>query len=807
MRLSIRTRIFLGIFIVVGLFVLSVNYAASYFLNNEADRQMRERIESAWTSYNNFDYQLTELLKSRAELISQASYIKATLSIPNVDADTILQSTSYLEPSPLTDLFLVLDLSGNLIADVISPQTKENTMGNQGLNDALNGLLTYAQWRYNGSFFNVALAPVVSGRELVGVIVIGQQINLQKRIKAQGEAINSEFSFLSYEESNSGNSIERVLSRELISKTGHSTSNLPNERLTVNNYLIGQNRYYFIGKKVGVDIGTIVIFQSDQKVLEGLAPLKLLIIGTSFITIIFAGIVSWRVAAGLTKPINRLISAAHEFGAGNLNMRVNQFSNDEIGDLAVAFNSMALDLQEGRKSLLDKKVAEEKMRGLAYFDSLTGLGNRRFFREKLNKHFTQNLTHSKILALLFIDLDGFKRVNDSLGHSAGDSLLAEVGQRLLSSVREDDLIAFDEGGLLISRLGGDEFTVILSELESEKSAALIAERIINLLAKPYRLLANDVVVTASIGIAIASNGEGDGEDLLWQADMAMYAAKSQGKNTYCYYQPKMANSGINRMENETEFRQALANQEIIPAYQPVVDARNGEIFGVEALARWIHPNKGFISPADFIPLAEDMGCIIELGLQIIRHACNQFKSWQSDGIKLNFVSVNVSALHFRTNDFYHSIVSIIEDTGMDPTNLILELTESSLMEKVDEATEKMNLLKAYGIQMAIDDFGTGYSSLAYLSRFPVDILKIDREFIAEISDKSEKSILVDVIIAMAAKLSLKVVAEGIETQQQVDYLADRQVRFLQGFYFSKAEFPDVLTPKLLNSNQSLKSID
>ncbi len=431
--------------------------------------------------------------------------------------------------------------------------------------------------------------------------------------------------------------------------------------------------------------------------------------------------------------------------------------------------------------LLDASQAEKHVRHLAYHDTLTGLPNRRTFMERLQQMVQEPRLEGSMVAVMFLDLDRFKLVNDTMGHDFGDTLLREVTARIQETLRSSDLV---------SRLGGDEFTVILNNMKSPEVVARIAKKICEQLSKPFQLGKQQVYVTTSIGIALYPNDSKDVNTLVKYADTAMFQAKEQ-RNTFKFYESGMEALVAKRMELENEMRHALEGDEFTLHYQPQVNALSGEIEGMEALVRWQHPKKGMISPADFIPLAEETGLIIPLGEWVLRHACIQLKEWLDKGYPPLMLAVNISSRQLEEAKFDQIVLSIQSETGIPKGFLELEITESAIMKNPEKVIPALEVLKGQGIELAIDDFGTGHSSLNYLRRFPVDTLKIDRSFINDIGKSEEDTILVNGIIALAKSLKLKVIAEGVETQAQQDHLKEQQCDRLQGYYLFKPMPADV----------------
>lgn len=420
------------------------------------------------------------------------------------------------------------------------------------------------------------------------------------------------------------------------------------------------------------------------------------------------------------------------------------------------------------------KQSQKQMEQLAYFDPLTGLANRSYFRNQLRKALAMSQRGYYSFALLYFDLDEFKLINDTLGHDAGDELLVEVAKRLTSRLRDDDTIA---------RLGGDEFAVILSDIKDKMQAGHIAANLQEAFQEPVQLGTHTVGISASIGITIAPEDAVDEELLLKHADLAMYEAKARGKNTYRFFSQELNDAANERLLIENQLREAIREQQFILFYQPKIDLRTETLVGYEALIRWLRPDNTLIPPARFIGVAESTGLIVQIGEWIILEACRFLARQQSRGYNVT-VSVNLSARQFHDNNLPGMIERIIKRTGVEPTALVFEITESMLMGDTDAAIKQLNQLKRLGVSLSIDDFGTGYSSLSYLKRFPVDELKIDRSFVKDIPEDQNDMDIVAAIIAMAQKMQLRVVAEGVESAAQATFLKQNACYLVQGYYFS-----------------------
>jgi diguanylate cyclase (GGDEF)-like protein len=449
-------------------------------------------------------------------------------------------------------------------------------------------------------------------------------------------------------------------------------------------------------------------------------------------------------------------------------------------------------LARARERENEAKLAHaQRVEYLAYHDGLTALPNRSLFNKLLAQAIRQAPRFQRQVAIAFIDLDRFKQINDTLGHEAGDQLLQEVARRLKDCLREGDTVA---------RLGGDEFVVLLSDLVATNHAATVAEKIVTAIARPFMLLGQEFRVTASIGISIYPNDGLDAQTLTKNADIAMYQAKEEGKNNFQFYSEKLNANSLERLTLESSLRHALERQEFQLHYQAKRDTASGEITGVEALLRWQHPDLGEVAPMQFIPVAEETGLIVPIGKWAIQTACRQSVEWREQGLPRIGMAVNLTARQFCDDNLLADISSILAATGMEPALLQIEIHESLLIQNVDRTLRTLTALKSMGIKIAIDDFGTGYSSLASLQRFPLDAIKIDRSFMRNLVPGSENRTVTEAIIAMGKTLSVTVVAQGVETKAQAEFLRDQACDEFQGFYFNRPVSAQALGELLRNSD-------
>jgi len=429
------------------------------------------------------------------------------------------------------------------------------------------------------------------------------------------------------------------------------------------------------------------------------------------------------------------------------------------------------------QDITERKRAEETIRHLAYHDALTDLPNRTLFEDRLTVALAQVRRKEQLVAVMFLDLDRFKVVNDTVGHTFGDQLLQAVAERLTGLLRDGDTVA---------RMGGDEFTVLLPDIVGVEDATEIAERAIEACRQPWNIDGQEFHVSTSIGIAIYPGDGEDAESLIRNADTAMYRAKELGRDNYQLYTPAMNAQMVERLELESSLRRGLEQVEFVVHYQPQVDISTGRIVGTEALVRWQHPERGLVSPAEFIPAAEETGLIVPLGAWVLQTACAQNAAWQQAGHAPMPVAVNLSARQFHERDLLDTVKQVLEESGMDPQYLQLEITEGVAMRDADSTIKTLTKLREMGVQIAIDDFGTGHSSLSYLRSFPIDVLKIDSSFVRDLIVDPDDTAITAAIIAMAKSLRIKVIAEGVETEEQLAFLKEHGCDEMQGFLFSKA---------------------
>ena len=549
----------------------------------------------------------------------------------------------------------------------------------------------------------------------------------------------------------------------------------------------------------------------------------LLVLGGAAL-LLFAG-VGWLAEWGIRRPVGRIISMVKELGAGNPGARIAPpFPRGELGALMTVLNGTADSLQQQRQAidelgvrlreahmreLTDRLQNEARLSRMANFDSLTGLPNRTQFRDRLQQAVERAQRSGRPFALMFLDLDRFKNINDSLGHDVGDRLLVAVAEVLAGSIRASDVLArpHDEGAEAgIFRLGGDEFTFLIEGLQGRGDVNGVAERILAALGRPFIVGEHELFISGSLGITVYAGDGVDLDGLVKQADMAMYRAKDLGRDTYCFFDEELHREANERHRLEALLRHALDRGEFRLEYQPKADLASGRVNGVEALLRWQPAGQETIGPQRFIPILEETGLIVAVGAWVFREACGQMMRWQQQGMRALTLAVNLSARQFRHQDLVADIALVLAETGFDPSLLEVELTESMLIEDSESVLGIMTRLGAMGVRIAIDDFGTGHSSLSYLKRFDVDTLKIDRSFIREMPDDADLGAIAEAVIALGHGLKLKVVAEGVETSAQAEFLRERGCDELQGYLLSRPLEPEAFVA-WFEHREALESVE
>ena len=627
--------------------------------------------------------------------------------------------------------------------------------------------------------FLVVSEPARFGEEILGTMTVGYALD---------DSVAKEIAQLTHCQVNlvsssrvSGSSLppaERAALAMMLSDGASAPTRLSEIRLLDRQYIRGS--FPLIRRQDPGAPERLVLLKPWQPTQQFVDAIRTQILGAGGLVFILAMIGGLLFSRYVDRPLRNVAAAAEEIAAGNWEHHVPVQGTAEAATMAVAFNEMTSSLRAAQQRLLHD----------ALHDHLTGLPNRALFMDRVTHAGSHTSRRPLTFAVLFVDLDRFKTVNDSLGHTVGDLLLLEISQRLRAAIRAGDAASCslehqDSSDPTLARLGGDEFTVLLEDVRDASDAVRVAECLLETIAVPVRVGGSDIFMTASIGIAVSASGPSSGSDVVRDADTAMYRAKASGGNRYAVFDATMHRNAVERLQRETALRRAIERNQFAVYYQPIVRLRDSRLTGFEALVRWNHPEQGCLSPATFIQVAEDTGLITHIDQFVLRAACEAARDWHSrvpDAAPLT-VSVNISARSFAQPDLVQQVTQTLRDTGLKAHCLHLEITESAAMADAERARAVLADLKALGVRLSLDDFGTGFSSLSYLQRFPVDTLKIDRSFIAR-TDQLDCREIIRTILNLARTLGLDVIAEGTETSRQVDFLESLDCRFGQGYFFS-----------------------
>jgi diguanylate cyclase (GGDEF)-like protein len=606
----------------------------------------------------------------------------------------------------------------------------------------------------------LAAAPISGSQGVVGSLVVGTRLEGASLREVQGQDV-----------------VDLALFQG--GQLAGTTATAPALLGVLRGTALGPDQYEAFSQAVaGLDYRASVRPLADDSLMVALVPLQaladesqertLIVLLGSIELVIALIVVGMLLVRDIAGPLEGMVRAAHEMARGHYRQRVNPSSIRELNDLGSAINYLAQQVQQQIAQLTHQ----------AFHDSLSELPNRALFMDRLEQALARAGRREKAVAVLFLDLDNFKVVNDSLGHHAGDQLLVAAAKRLNTCLRRNDTLA---------RFGGDEFTILLEDVRDIKEVTLVAKRIQGALRAPFAIEERTVFTTASIGIAFSTPGHDVPEILLRDADLAMYRAKANGRAHYEIFDAGMNAEAMKRLELETDLRNAIQNGELRAYYQPIVELETGRLAGMETLVRWQHPRRGLVSPAEFIPIAEEAGLIVPIGRWVLAEACSQVRAWMDcypEAFPLT-VNVNLSGRQFQHPGLLDEVAQVLRESGVAPHHLKLEVTESVTMHDAAAAIGILQQLKDLGLQLAIDDFGTGYSSLAYLRRFPLDTLKIDYSFVRHLEDEAENLAIIRMIVELAKVLHLNVTAEGIETETQAAALRRLGCDYGQGYYFGR----------------------
>ena len=559
--------------------------------------------------------------------------------------------------------------------------------------------------------------------------------------------------------------------------------------------LKGQVAHY---RAVKIDAGLLFVSAYPESVFtEGSRHLAKLVLGIVLLAV-FVMVASsyWFMNVMFVRPVQKLRAATRQISEGNLRVNLKADSMDEIGDLARAFLDMGESLH----------ASQEQIRFHAFHDNLTGLPNRFMFRESLEQAFVHAANYGEKLGVLFADVDGFKRINDTLGHHAGDELLKHISERIRSVLRQKDILGaaaeLSAEVNVVSRIGGDEFVILVSQLTHAVETSKIAQRIVSAISKPFNVADQEVFIGVSIGIALYPGDADTAEDLLKNADIAMFHAKAAGKNNFQFYSKLMSAVATNTLSLEASLHKAMERDELFMVYQPKIDLRDGRTVGVEALLRWNHPEQGLIPPSTFIPIAEEVGMINKIGEWVLMSVCKQLREWDGTPAAGLIAAVNISSQQLANQHFSARVQEIIHESQASVERLEFEITETAVMQMGGHIDAVFLMIRELGIAISLDDFGTGYSSLSHLRRFPIDYVKIDRSFVDDSTSNADDQAIVSAIILMAQSLGLQVVAEGVETVEQADLLRAKGCEFAQGYYFGRPMSAEAIMERMTKQSVS-----
>jgi predicted signal transduction protein with EAL and GGDEF domain len=806
-RLPWHRRLEARVTLLLGLLVASALTAVLTFTIGTVSRESRQRavgeLESARTAFYSLLGSRAAAADTLTNLVTELPIFRAHLIDSRLAADrnTVEQMADEYRQQLGAAFAVVTDRDGRWLASPGWPGHVETAPLHDAVATARRGSRARVFVDAGGALFMVIAAPARFAAEVIGTFIVGYELT---------DALAQELARLAQCEvlllagpRIAATSLRERAHTDTLALAAHAAQ----AEVGVMPELARIGEYRYVGGTFSLspDVttpapGRLVLladWQPTQVFVDQLRDRFLLGGLVVFGLALLGGLVFSR---RVSEPLREIAAAASDIAAGNLSMELTARGSAEAVTVAQAFNDMSASL----------RAAQHRLMHDAIHDPLTRLPNRMLFLERLSRAISRRVRHPDyVFAVLFVDLDRFKHVNDSLGHAAGDQLLVTFSERLAATVRRDDVVSrLSFGGdtapeaNTLARFGGDEFVVLLDDIRDPIDAVRVAERIQAMAAEPLQLGTEEVFASPSIGVAVSANEHRTADELLRDADLAMYRAKASGGGCYAVFDAEMHHAAVERLRLETELRRAVERREFRVWYQPIVALDSRQVTGFEALVRWQHPERGLLAPAAFLPIAEEIGLITQIDEWILAEACRQGREWQHaspDG-QGPTISVNLSAKSLGSPDLVARVARVLTDTGLRAAALRLEVTESVAVADATSVRTMLQDLRALGVRVSLDDFGTGYCSLSYLQQFPVDTLKIDRSFVARIQGKGEgEGEIVRLIVSLAQTLGIEVVAEGTETEAQVEYLAGLGCGFAQGFYFSRpveAAHIDVREPNL-----------
>jgi predicted signal transduction protein with EAL and GGDEF domain len=786
-----EARVALGLSLLVGLSLGAVLFATTRAVTTRSLSHAAEDLEVARSAFYQSVDSRAESAAARTRLITELPVFRAHMTDARLanDSKIIHEMADRYRRQLKAQFCIVTNRGGAWIGRAGWPVRQQPSMVLQSrIENAADGRASRGTVAIQDRLFLVVSEPARFDEEILGTMTVGYALDdavaddLARATHCQVNLVSGTHLFGSSLHTGQRTDLVRQLAGEAIASASvsHSTGlrSLGGVR-----YIDGI--FPLVPDQAPGSPDRLVLLQDwgpTQQFLQELQRQFLWADTIIFVLALAGGLVFSR---RMSRPLREIAAAAGDIAAGNWARKVPVAGSAEATTMAVAFNDMSKGLRSAQERLLHD----------AFHDLLTGLPNRTLFVDRLQRAIGRRTRHPEyIFAVLFIDLDRFKAVNDSLGHPAGDRLLLEIAHRLTGALRSEDTVSrpavlapHDESGHTLARVGGDEFTILLEDIRDPSDAVRVAERIRSAVAAPVALGGQELFTTASVGVAVSTSAQCSGEDLVRDADIAMYRAKASGGDRCSVFDATMYDRAVERLQLETDLRRAIERQEFRLRYQPIVSLGDHRVIGFEALLRWQHPQQGLLSPGAFLTVAEETGLITRIDRWVLREACAQARLWQTwfPADSPASVSVNISSMGFGQPDIVHQVAGALQDTGLNPHSLRLEITESVAMADAERARTILIELRALGVRISLDDFGTGYSSLSYLQRFPVDTLKIDRSFVAGIDRNDECCEIIRTILNLARTLGLDCIAEGTETSAQVGYLEGLDCRFGQGYFFSR----------------------